>query len=61
MAWDKFFAMGGYAGYVWTALGLSALVLIVLLGTSTRFLKTQKDMLERLEAGAAQTDRGDGA
>lgn len=29
MNWDSFFAMGGYAFYVWTSYGLMALVLVV--------------------------------
>ncbi|WP_330960754.1 heme exporter protein CcmD [Photobacterium sp. 53610] len=30
----EFFAMGGYAGYVWTAYGISALSLLILLWRS---------------------------
>ena len=58
MAWDKFFAMGSYAGFVWPALGLSAAVLIVLLVVSLRFLKKQKAMLAHLEADIPKRDRG---
>lgn len=29
MDWSNFFAMGGYAAFVWSAYGISALVLIV--------------------------------
>lgn len=28
MTWHTFFNMGGYAGYVWSAYGLTAVVLI---------------------------------
>ncbi|MHB8741850.1 MAG: heme exporter protein CcmD [Sulfuricaulis sp.] len=29
MNWSKFFAMGGYAFYVWSSYGLAALILIL--------------------------------
>jgi heme exporter protein D len=31
MNWNEFFAMGGYAFYVWTSWGLTAVVMLVLL------------------------------
>jgi len=36
---DSFLAMGGYAGYVWPAYGLAAIVLIGLLVVSLRRLR----------------------
>jgi len=50
MAWDKFFDMGGYAAYVWPAFSLSAIVLIVMLVVSLRYLKKQTQLLEKLES-----------
>lgn len=29
MNWEQFFAMGGYAVYVWTSYGLMAVILVV--------------------------------
>lgn len=45
MEWDAFFAMGGYARYIWTAYGTTGLVLLV------NFLKPRfqrKRLLQRL-------------
>ena len=47
----EFFAMGGYADFVWTAYGLTAAVLTVLVVSSVRRLKT----LER-DLAAADND-----
>ncbi|MBD8511887.1 heme exporter protein CcmD [Photobacterium sp. WH77] len=35
-SFSDFLAMGGYAGYVWSAYGISALSLLILLWTSIR-------------------------
>jgi heme exporter protein D len=43
-----FFAMGGYAAYVWTAYGFAALVLIVLLVQSWRSARRRDAELERV-------------
>ena len=48
-----FFAMGGYADFVWTAYGLTAAVLAVLVVSSVRRLKT-------LERDLAAADNADG-
>lgn len=40
MNWTEFFAMGGYAGYVWGAYGFAALVLLVNIYAATRRTKT---------------------
>lgn len=40
MNWTEFFAMGGYAGYVWGAYGFAALVLLVNLYAAVRRTKT---------------------
>lgn len=46
----KFLAMGGYAAYVWPALGLTALVLGVLLIVSLRAAWRSEAKLAELEA-----------
>jgi heme exporter protein D len=43
-----FFAMGGYAAYVWTAYGFAALVLIVLLVQSWRSARRRDAELEQV-------------
>jgi heme exporter protein D len=43
-----FFAMGGYAAYVWTAYGFAALVLIVLLVQSWRIGRRRDAELEQV-------------
>lgn len=56
-----FFAMGGYAGFVWTAFGTTALVLGALFLTSRRALKTREATLAglRQQTSAGEGDRGD--
>jgi heme exporter protein D len=48
MVWDKFFDMGGYAAYVWPAFSLSAVVLLVMLVVSLKFLKSKQLFLKQL-------------
>jgi heme exporter protein D len=36
MNWSEFFAMGGYATYVWSSFGLMAFVLLLNLGMTLR-------------------------
>lgn len=48
----EFFAMGGYAVYIWPSYGLTALVLVALLGLTlrkNRQLKTIENHLEELD------------
>ncbi|MBI1205669.1 MAG: heme exporter protein CcmD [Azospirillum sp.] len=45
-----FFAMGGYAGYVWPAYGAALLVLVGLLIASLRMLRRCETALALLEA-----------
>ena len=40
MNWPEFFAMGGYAGYVWGAYGFAAIVLLVNVYAAARRTKT---------------------
>ena len=62
-----FFAMGGYAAYVWTAYGFAAVVLIVLLAQSWRSARRRETELEQVRrvARPARPSRpkqpGDGA
>jgi heme exporter protein CcmD len=53
-----FFAMGGYAAYVWTAFAATAIVLIGLVLASLRALKAREADLTRLRAemGEAKGD-----
>ena len=44
----EFFAMGGYAVYVWTAYGFAALVLLVLLAHSWRSGRRREAELEKV-------------
>jgi heme exporter protein D len=43
-----FFAMGGYAAYVWTAYGFAAVVLIVLIVQSWRSARRREAELEQV-------------
>jgi heme exporter protein D len=54
----KFLAMGGYAAYVWPALGLTALVLSGLLVASLKSVRRREAELARLEAESARGDEG---
>lgn len=45
MTWSEFLSMGGYGAYVWSAYGLSALVLIWnLITPRLRWLKVMHDL-----------------
>ncbi|WP_448190366.1 heme exporter protein CcmD [Azospirillum sp. sgz301742] len=45
----EFFAMGGYAAYVWPAYGMAALVLLGLLVASIKGLRDREATLKALE------------
>ncbi len=47
---SEFFAMGGYASFVWPAYGLSALVLIGLTVVSLRGYRRSRQLADQLEA-----------
>ncbi|MCL9774522.1 MULTISPECIES: heme exporter protein CcmD [Vibrio] len=53
-----FFAMGGYAGYVWSAFGITFLSLIILLLTS---LSRGKTLLKEVQAKVDRQSRIDAA
>jgi heme exporter protein D len=48
---SEFFAMGGYAAYVWPAYGVAAVVLIGLWLASIRGLKAREVEIEDAETG----------
>lgn len=53
--------MGGYAGFVWPALGLTAVILIVMAVTSTRQLRANEAALQIAEkAGGGRRRRSGG-
>lgn len=54
----SFFEMGGYAAYVWPAFGITALIMIVMLGWSLRSLRAREATLKALEASSGRTRRG---
>jgi len=45
MNWSEFFAMGGYAGFVWGAYGFAAVVLLANVLSATRRRKAVLRML----------------
>jgi len=47
---SEFFAMGGYAGFVWSAYGAAALILIGLLVMSRKDLRARQAEIAALEA-----------
>ena len=55
---NEFFAMGGYAAYVWPAYGLAAVILVGVWIASVRSLKARQSEIEAAEA--AHPRRGDG-
>ncbi len=56
----NYLEMGGYAGYVWPAFGITALVLVALALASLRSLRTREQMLEGLQRNSNATVRRTG-
>jgi len=56
---SEFFAMGGYAAFVWPAYGAAAIALIVLLIVSLRTLRAREAEIAKAEGARARapTDR----
>ena len=54
----KFLEMGGYAAYVWPALGLTVLVLAGLLIASIKSVRRREAELAQLEAESGRGDEG---
>ena len=50
--------MGGYAGFVWPAFGIAALVMVALLVLSLRDLRARRAKLVALQAERAQCRPG---
>jgi heme exporter protein D len=48
-SFTSYFAMGGYAGYIWSAWGLTALVMAALAVASWRALKSSQRELKTLQ------------
>ena len=46
----EYFAMGGYAAYVWPAYGITVLVLVGMLAATLRGLRAREAMVRALEA-----------
>jgi heme exporter protein D len=51
-----FFAMGGYAGFVWPAFAVTLGLMAVLCGTTWRRLKSAERALEAMERAAPAED-----
>lgn len=49
-ALTEFFAMGGYAPYIWPAYIIAAVILVTLLGLSLRDLRRNENTLKELRA-----------
>lgn len=49
---QEYFSMGGYGAYIWPSYGLSAALLLALLVSSIRSLKSTEAEFERLKAAA---------
>ncbi len=47
----EFFAMGGYAAFVWAAYGVAAAVMVGLLAATLRGLRRREALLRTLEGG----------
>ena len=58
---SEFFAMGGYAPYIWPAYLIAAVILVTLLGLSIRDLRRNEGLLKTLRAArrGAQADEAD--
>ena len=54
----KFLEMGGYAAYVWPALGLTVVVLAGLLIASAKSARRREAELAQLETEAGRGDEG---
>ena len=57
MNWNTFFAMGGYAVYVWPAYGVAVVVLVGLWIASLRSLRAREAEIEAVEAGRPRRER----
>ena len=53
---QDFFSMGGYGTYVWASYGLTAFVMLALLVSSIRSLKSTESTFARLKQVMASTE-----
>ena len=56
----NFLNMGGYAAFVWPALGLTAVILIAMAVTSTRQLRANEAALQTAEQSGGRRRRAGG-
>ena len=56
----SFFEMGGYAAYVWPAVGAAAVIMVALLLLSIRTMRAREAALRTLEATARRRRAADG-
>lgn len=54
---NAFFAMGGYAAFIWPAYAVSVLVMAALAAQSVVDLRTQRRLVSELEAGGQARPR----
>ena len=54
---SEFFAMGGYAAFVWSAYGLTAVVMLGLLVETLQRLHARRRRLEAMEAERGARER----
>ena len=54
----EFFAMGGYAVFVWPSFAVAAVVMVGLLVTSMHTMRVNRAQLEALEANRPRRRRG---
>ena len=54
---NEFFAMGGYAAFVWPAYGVVAIVLVGLYLVSVRALRAREAEIEKAEAASPRRER----
>jgi len=54
---SEIFAMGGYSGFVWSAYGVAALILIGLLIVSWKDLRARQAEVAALEAASPRRQR----
>jgi len=59
MSFSDYFAMGGYAAFIWPSYGVATLLLIVLFLLSARRLRTAERALGDNHAADTDTSNGD--
>jgi heme exporter protein D len=55
---SEYFAMGGYAAFVWPSYGVAAILLVVLFLLSARRLQTAEQALDGKDAAEDSMDPG---